>query len=662
MRRHVSIALTVTETVPKPASLAMKFPIESLLSARLMLAPRVVGDRVYFLSDSSGALSLYSMDKSVGIPRPLLPGGLALVNPHLMIGDNYVVFPKMGKVMVMVDKLGNENYQPSFVPMEGGFPESILGKDYENEQLASIHCDIETNTAYLHRDDRKRPEQETLIIDLENRETTSLGRSQYGNFCNGVSPDNSTVILGDGYTAGDNVLYIWKKGMREREFLYGIPLEKRGGKQVLPSGIGWCSFVDQNRALVFTSNLFHDEGGATFLSLDPSSTPVDVPVHGLQHTGSGQLVNIRQVEGNLFVLEYSIDGASWVYESIFQNGASPSFNVTKTLVGQAPLSGGVLLGLEWHVKKGAPPRVEYVLCFTKANVPSQLYLYPWGGDGQPKRLSNERVLGIPEGYLSEGEDISYKSFDGLRVSARLYLPSDELGFKSPRPLVEYAHGGPQGQERPDFTWFSMPLIQYLTLNGFAVFVPNVRGSTGYGMRYMKYVDKDWGGNDVKDHLEGLKRLEKDPRIDSSRRGVVGRSYGGYMTLMLTAQHPSLWKAGVDMFGPYDLPAWVKRLPPSWLPYVRLAIGDPEKDHSFLVERSPKTYFDKLSASLMIIQGKNDPRVPEPESAQVAADIKRKGLQVDYLVFEDEGHDVLRYKNRVVCYNGITEFFLKNLGS
>ncbi len=624
--------------------------------------PRVVEDRVYFLNDSSGALSLYSMDKTGGIPQPLLPGGLALVNPHLMIGDNYVVLPKMGKVMVMVDKLGNENYQPSFIPMEGGFPESILGKRYENEQLASIRCDIETNTAYLFHDDRKTPEQESLILDLESRDTTSLGRSPYGNFCVGVSKDNSAVILEDGYTAGDNVLYIWREGMRERELLYGLPLEKREGRHVPPSGIGLCSFVNQDKGLVFTSTIFHDDGGATFLSLEPSSTPIDVPVSGLQHTGSGELVNIRQVEGNLFVLEYNIDGASWVYQSTFQDGASPSFKVTKTLVGQTPLSGGVVLGLEWQVRKGNPPRVEYVLAFTKANMPSQLYLYPWSGDGEARRLSNEKVLGIPDRYLSEGEDVSYKSFDGLRVSSRLYLPSKELGFMDPRPLVEYVHGGPQGQERPDFTWFSMPLIQYLTLNGFAVFVPNVRGSTGYGMRYMKYVDRDWGGDDVKDHLEGLKCLEKDPRIDSSRRGVVGRSYGGYMTLMLTARHPGLWKAGVDMFGPYDLPAWVTRLPPSWLPYVRLAIGDPEKDHQFLVERSPKTYFDNLAASLMIIQGKNDPRVPEPESAQVAADLKQKGVQVDYVVFEDEGHDVLRFKNRVTCYNKITDFFLKHLGS
>src|SRR5437867_2645956 len=372
------------------------------------------------------------------------------------------------------------------------------------------------------------------------------------------------------------------------------------------------------------------------------------------------MAGVRRVKGDVFVLEYNIDGASWAYEGRFHSGTPPTFEVERVLIGNQPLSDGVVLGLEWQIKNEKPLQAEYVFSFTKANSPSQIYHIPIGEKVAAERLSSEKVLGIPDEYLSAGEDASYTSFDGLRVSARLYLPSSKLGYKGPRPLVEYVHGGPQGQERPDFTWFSMPLIQHLTLNGFAVFVPNVRGSTGYGMKYMKYVDKDWGGDDVKDHLEGLKRLEKDSRIDSTRRGVVGRSYGGYMTLMLTARHPSLWKAGVDMFGPYDLPAWVKRLPPSWIPYVRLAIGDPENDHSFLVERSPKTYFDKLSASLMIIQGKNDPRVPEPESAQVAADLKKKGVQVDYVVFEDEGHDVLRYKNRVACYNGITEFFLKHL--
>jgi len=428
------------------------------------------------------------------------------------------------------------------------------------------------------------------------------------------------------------------------------------------TGIGRCSFVDNDQGLLFDSVIFHDNGGLTYLSLDDPSKPVDVPVEGLQHSGQGAMVILRQVKEDVFVLEYNIDGASWIYEGTFQGGTSPIFKVAKTIVGSGILSAGVALGLEWQIKNKSPLEVDYVFSFTKANSPSQIYLLPAGEKGPARQLSSEKVLGIPQEYLSPGEDISYSSFDGLRISARLYLPSPKLGYKGPRPLVEYVHGGPQGQERPDFTWFSMPLIQYLTLNGFAVFVPNVRGSTGYGMRYMKWVDKDWGGRDVLDHLEGLKRLENDSRIDSKRRAVVGRSYGGYMTLTLASRHANLWKAAVDMFGPYDLLAWLPRLPPTWQTFFRLGLGDPEKDKDFLVERSPKTYMNQLSAPLMIIQGKNDPRVPEPESADLVADLRKGGVKVDYLVYEDEGHDVLRFKNRVNCYNAITEFFLKHLGN
>ena len=132
------------------------------------------------------------------------------------------------------------------------------------------------------------------------------------------------------------------------------------------------------------------------------------------------------------------------------------------------------------------------------------------------------------------------------------MPAKELGFTGPRPLIYYVHGGPQGQERPNFAWFSMPLIQFFTLNGFAVFVPNARGSTGYGLSYMKRVDHDWGGQDRLDHVHAMKLLAQDDRIDTSRAGVMGRSYGGYMTLTLASRNPELWSAAVDMFGPYNL--------------------------------------------------------------------------------------------------------------
>ena len=601
------------------------------------------------------------MEESGGIPQPLLPGGLALVNPHLMAGENYHVVPKLGKILVMIDKEGNENYQPSLIPMTGGIPETLLGDKYQNEQIACVHFDKEQDIAYFFRDNRKTPDIECLKVSIDSRKIESLGTSVYGNICNGVNADHSTVILADSYTAGDVVLYFWKPGMDHRELLYGVPLDQREGKQVPLSGIGWCSFIDET-TLLFASTIFHDEGGLTQLRLNNSSHPEDVPVKGIQHSGKGELVGLRKVNDDTFVLEYNIDGSSWVYEGKFERQPSHSFQIGRTVVGKGVLANGVVLGLEWQMTSDDPLQVEYVLSFTKANSPSQLYLIPSGDVALPKPISHEKVLGIPPDYLSPGEDVTYASFDGLRVSARLYLPSPKLGFAGPRPLVEYVHGGPQGQERPDFTWFSMPLIQYLTLNGFAVFVPNVRGSTGYGMKYTKWVDKDWGGNDVLDHIEGLKRLEKDPRIDSSRRGVVGRSYGGYMTLTLASRHPELWKAAVDMFGPYDLPTWASRIPPTWQTFFKLSLGDPVNDRDFLTERSPKTYLKQLSAPLMIIQGKHDPRVPEPESAQLVSDLRKDGIEVEYQVYEDEGHDVLRFKNRVHCYNTITEFFKRNLGN
>src|SRR5204862_6699520 len=127
-------------------------------------------------------------------------------------------------------------------------------------------------------------------------------------------------------------------------------------------------------------------------------------------------------------------------------------------------------------------------------------------------VTRERVLGVPAEHFAAGEDASFTSHDGLRISARLYLPSPALGHEGPRPLVYYVHGGPQSQERPNFAWFSMPLIQFLTMNGFAVFVPNARGSTGYGLRYMKQVDHDWGGQDRLDHVHAMTVvLPQDPR-------------------------------------------------------------------------------------------------------------------------------------------------------
>jgi dipeptidyl aminopeptidase/acylaminoacyl peptidase len=180
---------------------------------------------------------------------------------------------------------------------------------------------------------------------------------------------------------------------------------------------------------------------------------------------------------------------------------------------------------------------------------------------------------------------------------------------------------------------------------------------------MKQVDHDWGGQDRLDHVHAMKKiLPKDKRLDVKRAAVVGRSYGGYMTLTLAGRYPDLWSAACDMFGPYDLIGFFERLPETWKPYFKLSLGDPDKidGHAFLIDRSPKIYLDNLACPTLVIQGRNDPRVVAVESVGLVDDLKKKGKDMQLLVFEDEGHDVLKHANRVTCYNAITDFFVKTL--
>ena len=402
--------------------------------------------------------------------------------------------------------------------------------------------------------------------------------------------------------------------------------------------------------------LHSDHYSLGYLDLARPAAIERVKIAGFVHSGSGELTGIEHLAGDRFTVSYNIDGCSWLYEGRFDE-ADRSLTLDRVICGMGSFAHGVLESASYDRASQT-----HSFSFSTATAPSQIYSVD-GGPGRPSPTAHthERVLDLPAEWLAPGEDASFTSFDGLRISARLYLPAPARGFKGPRPLVYYIHGGPQSQERPDFSWFSMPLIQFLTLSGFAVFVPNARGSTGYGLSYTKRVDRDWGGADRRDHVHSMTEiLARDERLDLSRAGVIGRSYGGYMTLTLAARHPELWAAAVDMFGPYDLMTFVSRIPEAWKPYFALAVGDPATDRDRLVERSPATYIEGIACPLLVIQGQNDPRVIEQESRDVVERLRALGRTVDYLVFVDEGHDVLKYKNKVTCYNTITEFFTRHL--
>ncbi len=635
--------------------------IEALLSARLFLAPQRSGDYLYFVSNLSGRMSLYRMPYGGGVPQPLLPPHIALQNPELMEGPLFSLLPALNSILVMLDQDGNEIYQPMLIPLEGGFPEPFHPEVFGDYKVSAYAPkEAPRPVVYFLCQSRTEPLWISYQCDLIADTLTPIGAYRYGGLPVAQTSDHRRLILMDQYGLGDSVLYQAEVGRPGRELLYGVPLEaRRPDTPVPPNGINQIFFsLDEQRLLVQTT-LFDDKGGLAWLALDNPTELHPIPIEGVVHSGLGELESVERLRpGRSRVLaRYNIDGCSWVYEGTLDEDA-PCLRLERVLVGQGTLANGVLEGLDYD-----PDSDSYALSFCTATSPTQLYTLEGAQRHQVQQHTQERVLGITPTQLAPGEDYSFVSHDGLRISARLYLPAGELGYAPPYPLVYYIHGGPQSQERPNFAWFSMPLIQFLTLKGFAVFVPNVRGSTGYGFDYMNRVVRDWGGQDRLDHVHAMTHvLPDDPRLDLSRAGVIGRSYGGYMTLTLAARHPNLWQAAVDMFGPYDLIQFAGRVPETWKPFIKFLVGDPETERDFLLERSPRTYIHHTTCPLLVIQGKNDPRVWEMESRELVEELRAQGKEVAYLMFDNEGHDVLKFENRVACYNAITHFFHQHLGA
>ena len=472
------------------------------------------------------------MDTGGSVPEPLLPARIAVPNPELAEGEVFALFPKLGKILLMLDRDGDENYQPMLIPLSGGIPEPAFRSAFDGYRVRCLESDPERNLAYLSAESRTERMYVSFQANLETGELVKLGQHVWGSSVDGVNADQTNVILVDSYAEGDHTLYQWRAGYPSRKLLYGVPLEERREQQQVPlNSIKHIFFTPGDKGLLFITSLFVDTYGLGYLDLANPEAPQQVSISGVQHSGMGELVKLKHLREARYAVEYNIDGCSWLYEGTFDEAAL-TMRLERVLGGEGRLANGVLEAVSYEQATD-----HFALSFSTATSPSQLYTIEGEQREFMRQHTREHVLGLPEEWLSPGEDASFTSFDGLRISARLYLPAPALGYEGPRPLDYYIHGGPQGQERPDFTWFSMPLIQYLTLNGFAVFVPNVRGSTGYGLSYTKWVDKDFGGRDRLDHVYAMTQvLPWDRRLDVSRAGVVGRSYGGYMTLTLAA-HP-----------------------------------------------------------------------------------------------------------------------------
>ena len=270
-----------------------------------------------------------------------------------------------------------------------------------------------------------------------------------------------------------------------------------------------------------------------------------------------------------------------------------------------------------------------------------------------RQVTHTRYEGIDLTKLVRPELVTFKAHDGLDLSGWLYRP---IGRSGPAPFVVSFHGGPEGQERPGFR----SDYQALVAQGIGVFAPNVRGSSGFGKRFVNLDNGPLRFEGIKDLKDCVDYLVTNRMADPKRVGITGGSYGGYMTMVGVTFYPDLFAAGVDLFGMVNFFTFFEKTEPWMAAISTTEYGDPKTQENLLRDLSPLGKLDRIKTPLMVQHGANDTNVPVVEAQQIVENLKRRGVPVEYILFPDEGHGFRKEKNRITSTVKMVEFFVAHL--
>jgi dipeptidyl aminopeptidase/acylaminoacyl peptidase len=568
--------------------------------------------RLVFGTNMNGKPNIWAMDIPSVYPYPLT---------YCNQSSNFVEFDPNGDYLLTgFDHEGDENYQIYALPPEGGKPFPLIPalSNEEKQYFAHVSEDGERVYYTTSRDNERYMNIRCYNICTETDELLESGTDTCIELV-AVSPDEKTLMIQQIFSNTYSLCY----ALRDDEMIYLAPTSENEYKTRL------CRFVDNDNVLFVT------DFGADFSYVASSNLQTKEfnivqkfdreevsNIHFHKETNSCYIVTSKGVEDHLYRLSLQDNSITQVVLPV---------NVINQL----------------HVAESGNVYVSG----DSAVAPTNIYVLENDAE-EWKRLTHNRVVGLAKENLSDPEVVTYTSYDGLEIEALLFKPKEEVanGY-----TIFWPHGGPQWAERKVF----MSLFQYFLGLGYTVFAPNFRGSTFYGTTFTKMVEGDWGEGPYLDCVAGIEWLFKQGISERDTLFIVGGSYGGYMTLLLSGRHAEYFRASVDIFGVSNLFTFIESVPEEWKPIMERWLGDPERDKERLTKDSPVTYLDGMVKPMLIIQGANDPRVVKAESDQVYEALKSKGRDVEYMVLEDEGHGFSKKENEVLVYRRIAEFLEKH---
>jgi len=611
-------AVAVTETRKLPL-MEQFFAVRRFSS---VLAFTVDGMHLLFASNMSGQFNLWRVPVDGGWPDQLTS-----FTDETVRGVG--VSPTDGSIVLCADHDGDEFHQLYLLDSGHGWPDKLTDEPQVQHYVSGAAWSSD-GTKFAYAANARTPSDlEVWVRDVASGETRPVFGEGKFSFPGNFSPDGSKLLTLDFRNNSDASIHLVDLGTGETREL--TPHEDDAiffAGPWAPDGSGFYLLTDAGSE--FRGLAFYDLASDRYEWVEEPTQDVDDVTMSANGRVLAWLVNdngydrlrLRDLETGSDLPELHLPGGSRPHLT----GAEPPLALS-------------------------PDGSHAALILSTPRRPAEAWVIETA-TGKAAPVTDSRMGGLYEDDLVDAELVSYPSFDGREIPAWLYRPDTEGKV----PVVLSIHGGPEAQEKPVY----QPLYQYLLSRGIAVLATNIRGSTGYGKSYQRLVQRDWGGGDMQDWEHAVKWLREQDWVEPERIGVYGGSYGGFAVLTCVTRLPQYWAAAVDIFGPSNLVTFAKAVPPTWKRFIARFVGDPENEADFLMERSPITYVENVQTPLLVIQGATDPRVVKGESDQLVEKLKSLGRDVEYVVFDDEGHGFTKRPNELKAYGLAAEWLEQHL--
>ncbi|WP_047982285.1 S9 family peptidase [Ornithinibacillus contaminans] len=608
----------MTKKASSKPNVLSKYSIEQFMNTESLAAVSISHDdsTILYASDKSGVYNAYSMQLD-GSNRTQLTHSTT----DRIIPTTY--FPYDNRFLYQSDKGGNEIIH-IYVMDESGQSRDLTPE--ENEKASFTDWSIDKKSFFYESNKRDNRFMDVYEMDIDTFTPTLLFQNDQGYHINAISPNKQFIALHKPITANNSDMYLYSPDSGT------IHLSKHDGDvQFVP-----LTFSQDSMYLYYLTDEENE-----FLHLKR------------MHLSTMSVETVAIEPWDIVSAKFSPNYSYLLY--VVNNDAAFQLKLLDIETGRQIEIPNLPEGAIDSVKLSHNEE-QIVFLLNSSDSPSNLYVYTFSTQ-KLQQLTNTLNPEIEQKDLVQAKVVNYPSFDGLSIPAIYYEPHLAKGEKA--PALVYVHGGPGGQSTATYN----PIFQYLVNSGYAVIAVNSRGSSGYGKTFFKAADLKHGDVDLSDCIEAKKFLINTGKIDEDKIGIIGGSYGGYMTLAALAFHPDAFEVGVDIFGVSNWERTLKSMP-AWWEAIRdvlyKKIGNPFTDTEYIRSISPLFHADNIKKPLIVLQGANDPRVLKEESDEIVVAVKKNNVPVEYIVFDDEGHGFSKRENRITGYRAIKEFLDKYL--